>query len=142
MLDSQIDKVIDENEHIILFDGLCNLCSGWVHFLIERDPKEAFKFCSVQSQTGKALLQYLGLSTDQIETMAYFHRGKGYVRSAAFLQLVKRLPSLWPLISIGVYVPEVVRDKLYNHIAKNRYKIAGKRDSCLMPTENNKARFI
>jgi len=142
MTESRKCKVVEENEHIILFDGLCNLCSAWVKFLVNRDPKSVFRFCSVQSSSGKEVLTYLGLSVEQIETMAYVQHGKGFVRSTAFLQVVKKLPAFWPILSVGLYVPAFIRDKIYNQIAKNRYRIAGKRDHCLMPSESDRERFI
>lgn len=142
MVESRACRTVEENEHIILFDGLCNLCSAWVKFLIKRDSKNIFRFCSVQSDTGKDVLTYLGLPIDQIETMAYVHRGRGYVQSTAFLQVVKILPAFWPVLSVGLYVPEFIRDRIYNLIAANRYRIAGKRESCLVLAENNKERFI
>ncbi len=142
MVEPRICSVVKENDHIILFDGLCNLCSAWVNFLIRRDPNGSFRFCSVQSDSGKEVLTYLGLPVDKIETMAYIHCGTGYLRSTAFLQVVRVLPWLWPILSVGLYIPESIRDRIYSLIAKNRYRIAGERESCLMPSENNKERFI
>lgn len=142
MVAEKTPQMIKENDHLILFDVLCNLCSAWVKFLIKRDPEGDFRFCSVQSDSGKEVLRYLELSVDQIETMAYVHRGKGYLRSAAFLQVVRILPAPWPVLSVGLYVPWCIRDRIYNLIAKNRYRIAGNRDSCLIPNEHNRERFI
>ncbi|MFK8050435.1 MAG: thiol-disulfide oxidoreductase DCC family protein [Halioglobus sp.] len=142
MIEARKCKVVEENEHIILFDGLCNLCSAWVKFVVKRDPKSVFRFCSVQSNSGKEVLTYLGLSVEQIETMAYVQHGQGFLRSTAFLQVVKKLSAFWPLLSVGLYVPVFIRDKVYNLIAKNRYRIAGKRDHCLIQAEGDLERFL
>ena len=138
----QIKQLIDDHEHIVLFDGVCNLCSGWVQFLIKRDPNADFVFCPVQSDTGKALLNTIGLPTDHIETMAYIRNGEAFIRSTAFLKIVKKLTAAWPWLSFGLHVPKKFRDSIYNLIAKNRYRIAGKKERCLMPTEDSKARFL
>lgn len=136
------EGLIEDYQHIILFDGVCNLCAGWVHFLVRRDPSGEFHFCSVQSEAGKALLEFIGLPTDQIETMAYVRRGEIYLRSSAFLEIVKKLPSLWPVFSVGLYVPQRFRDWCYDLIAKNRYRIWGRKEQCLVPSGSIKERFI
>lgn len=99
-------------------------------------------FCSVQSREGIGLLAYLGLPTDRIETMAYIDRGRVYLRSTAFFEVMKELPAIWPLLSAGLFVPQVIRDPLYSLIAKNRYRIAGKKYSCFFPTDDIRARFV
>lgn len=131
-----------QNEHIVLFDGVCNLCSGWVQFLIKRDPYAEFSFCSVQSKEGRELIESIGLDSNQIETMAYIRSGQVFLRSTAFLEIVKILPVGWPILSLGLYVPRRFRDWFYNIIARNRYRIAGKKEQCLIPTEELKVRFI
>ena len=133
---------IEDHQHIIVFDGVCNLCSGWVHFIIKRDPSAAFYFCSVQSDAGKALLAFIGLPTDQIETVVYFRSGEVFLRSSACLEIVKALPAGWPILSIGLYIPRVFRDWCYNVIAKNRYRWWGRKTQCLQPSASIKNRFI
>lgn len=133
---------VSEHDHIVLFDGVCHLCSGWVHFLIQRDPGARFSFCSVQSSEGKALLQSVGLDSDDIETMVYVREGQVFLRSTALLEIVKELPAAWPVLAGGLYVPKGFRDAFYTLIARNRYRIAGKKTHCLMPSDDVKARFI
>lgn len=135
-------RLMSEHQHIILFDGVCNLCSAWVEFVVKRDPSSRFHFCSVQSDTGRALLMSNGLPTDSFDTMVYIRHGNVFVRSSAFLEIVKKLPLLWPCLSLALYVPRVIRDTCYNMIAKNRYRLWGKKEQCMVPSAEIKKRFI
>ncbi len=137
-----VEKLIEGRNHIILFDGVCNLCSGWVKFLIQRDSQKRFSFCSVQSPEGKALLTYSGLPTDTIETMAYIQNGQVFVRSMGCLEIVKLLPLPWCWLSVLSVVPNGIRDWVYNRIARNRYKIWGKSSQCLIPSAETQGRFL
>ncbi|WP_037340736.1 thiol-disulfide oxidoreductase DCC family protein [Saccharospirillum impatiens] len=132
---SPIDKCLAANPQIILFDGLCNLCSGWVQFLIARDPAARLRFCSVQSAEGQALLTHIGLHPTRIETMAYIDHGQAYLHSDAFFAVIAELPRPWRWLTLGRYIPRPLRDGLYRLIARNRYRIAGKKDQCLLPSE-------
>jgi len=135
-------QIMASHAHLVLFDGVCNLCSGWVLFLIKRDPCAEISFCAVQTEQGKALLKSIGLATDEIETMAYIRHGEVFLRSTAFLEMTKKLPAAWPCLSVALYLPKRVRDCLYNLIARNRYRIAGKKQHCLIPSDELKSRFI
>jgi predicted DCC family thiol-disulfide oxidoreductase YuxK len=134
---------ITQHSHIILFDGVCNLCSGWVSFIYKRDSSERFKFVSVQSETGKQLLTWCGLPTDYFDTMVYIENGHAHFKSDAFLQIVKWLHLPWTCLSfIGTPLPKLIRDWLYDRIALNRYYLFGKRASCMIPTGQLAARFL
>lgn len=136
------EGIIANHSHIILFDGLCNLCSGWVQFLIRRDPEANFHFCSVQSDVGQALLVAIGLPRHRIETMAYIHHGTVFLRSSAILEVTRKLPWLWPACAIGLIIPVRWRDWCYQRLANNRYRVAGKKNQCMVPSDEIKARFI
>jgi len=142
MVSFDTEQCINNNKHIVLFDGVCNLCSGWVQFLIKRDPNAEIKFCSVQSAEGRALLQSLGLNPENIETMVYIRSGKAFFESTAFLEIAKKLPAAWSVLSAGLWVPAIIRNGMYRAIARNRYRIAGKKTQCLIPSEELKSRFI
>ncbi|GLS26027.1 thiol-disulfide oxidoreductase DCC family protein [Marinibactrum halimedae] len=135
-------EILSNYKHIILFDGLCHLCSGWVQFLIKRDFQKKFSFCSVQSDFGQSILNAIGLSSENIETMVYIRNGDVYIYSDAFFQVIKVLPKPWPLLSIGLIFPSGLRDTVYRFVAKNRYRIAGKRASCFLPSSELKTRFL
>ncbi len=136
-------KVVSENSHIILFDGICNLCTGWVSFVYKRDIAGRFKFVSVQSETGKQLLKWCGLPIDHFETMVCIENGQAYFKSDAFLKIIKYLSLPWPyLSSIGSLVFKPVRDWLYSRIAQNRYRLFGKRSTCMIPGGQLANRFL
>ncbi|MGD8940591.1 MAG: thiol-disulfide oxidoreductase DCC family protein [Gammaproteobacteria bacterium] len=134
--------VVLVHPRIILFDGVCNLCSAWVQFVCRRDPKSTFKFVSVQSETGKTLLAWCGLPTEQYDTMVYIEHGTGYIRSAAFLRIVQHLPFPWPLLAIGSLIPRGIRNWLYDRIALNRYRLFGKTVVCFTPSDELSKRFL
>lgn len=133
---------ITAHPHIILFDGVCNLCAAWVSFVVARDPQQKFKFASVQSPEGQALLTWCGLPTDQFDTMVYIENGQPYYKSTAFLHIIKHFGALWPVLSLGRITPHWPRDWLYDRIASNRYRLFGKREVCLIPTPELMARFL
>ena len=137
-----IAEILNQNPRIILFDEECNLCSAWVRFVCQRDSRDKFKFASVQSDTGKTLLEWSGLPIDHYETMVYVEHSNAYFRSAAFLKIVQYLEFPWPLLITARVIPRPLRDWLYNRIALNRYRLFGKSDSCLIPSKELTKRFL
>jgi len=135
-------SIVKQNERIILFDGVCNLCSGWVQFVYQRESQAHFKFVSVQSETGQMLLQWSGLPTDRYETMVYIEHGQAYFKSDAFLQIVSLLKKPWPLINTGKFIPKFMRDWMYDRVARNRYRLFGRRKLCMLPSKPLKQRFL
>ena len=133
---------IPADKGVILFDGVCNLCSGFVQFTIPRDPKAYYKFVSIQSETGQAILKHFGLSTDEISTVVLVEDGKAYTHSDVGLKMFRRFPGLWPLLYVFWYVPRPIRDAVYNWIARNRYNWFGKSEACWLPTPELKSRFL
>lgn len=132
---SNIDK-------IILFDGYCNLCSGTVNFILKKDRLAKFKFASLQSKSGQELLKRFNLPTEDFESFVYICGEKPYRRSTAALRVFKELGGVWPLLFIFIVVPPFLRDFIYRLIAKTRYKIFGKTNLCMMPSDQFKNRFI
>lgn len=131
-----------DKRHIILFDGACNLCSGWVNFLLKKTAKVDFYFCAVQSESGKKYLRELRMPTDTFDTMVYLCRGRALYKSDALLTVLAQLSWPWRILSVMKLLPQSIRDWLYDRLAKNRYAIAGKRCSCYRPEEHQKNRFI
>lgn len=130
------------SDRIILFDGVCKLCSAWAKFLIKYDRNHTFALATVQSAAGQRLLALHGLPTDTYSTMALIDDNTLYTQSSAFLQVMRLLPLPWPLFTIFYIIPRPIRDWLYDRIALNRYKLFGKFDSCLLPTPDHQKRFI
>jgi predicted DCC family thiol-disulfide oxidoreductase YuxK len=126
---------------LILFDGVCVFCSRWVAFVIARDRQAQFRFLPIQSDGGRELAGRLGISPEAPETSAVVLDGVGYMKSDAALMVLQRLPR-WGLIRIAWLCPRAIRDFVYDRIAKNRYRIFGKLDSCMAPTPDVRMRFV
>lgn len=127
---------------LIIFDGVCNLCNASTNFIIQRDPNALFTFTPVQSDTGIRLLSDLGIDPSDPSTFVLIQNGEVFLKSDAALEIAKHLTGAWPILSYLRFIPNIIRDSIYNLIAKNRYKIMGKRNSCMIPTAEIKARFI
>lgn len=127
---------------IILFDGLCNLCNGSVQFIIKRDRLEVFKFASLQSEIGQSLLKQYGIQNDKIDSIVYIKDDKCLICSSAVLNILKDLGGIWRLWYGFIIIPKCIRDSAYNAIAKSRYKVFGKRESCMIPSERTTNRFL
>ena len=127
---------------IILFDGVCNLCNGLVRFIIKRDKKSAFTFGSLQSENARVILSRSGLKPEYFTSVVYFEGDKVFVRSTAILRMLKELGWAWKVFYIFILLPVPVRDFFYDFIAKNRYKIFGRSDQCMVPTPELKSRFL
>lgn len=129
-------------QKIILFDGVCNLCNGSVIFILEREKHPKFKFASIQSETGKELLEWCGLPKDFNQAVILIDGGRVYLGSTAALKIGQSLKFPWSFLSsAGFIVPNFIRDWVYAQIAKHRYQWFGKRDVCMVPTQELKARF-
>lgn len=113
-----------------------------VQFIIKKDTKERFKFASLQSDVGKAVLLKSGLPTQYFNSLVYIHQGKYFVKSTAVLRVAKALGGLWQLLYIFIFIPKPVRDLIYNVIAKTRYKFFGKCSVCMVPGKDVENRFL
>lgn len=126
---------------IILFDGVCNLCNGAVQFVIKHDPEGKYLFASLQSEEGKRLLQHFQLPQD-LSSFVLIENNKVYIRSTGALKVAKQLKGAIKLLYAFMIVPKFIRDAVYNWIARNRYTWFGKKDECMLPTPELKARFL
>lgn len=138
-----MDQRVSEGS-VVLFDGVCNLCNGAVHFMIDRDPKERLRFASLQSEAGRALLTEhdVALPEGDPDSIVLVTGGRAYDGSGAALRIAARLAFPWPLLSALLVVPWFVRDIVYYVIARNRYRWFGKSEACRVPTPELKKRFL
>ncbi len=127
---------------IILFDGICHLCNGFVAFVIQRDSKARFRFAPLQSEVGKRLLIESGVPLQANESVVLIEAGKGSVESKAVLRTMKILPWPWKLMYGFIVVPRPIRDAVYRWIARNRYRWFGKSESCIVPKTEWRERFL
>ena len=127
---------------VILFDGVCNFCNSSINFVMDRDPSGFFKFGALQSEEGIALLKKAGYQSEYLDSVLLLQDGHVYRDSEAALRITRKMTGLWPLMFGFIIVPRVIRDAVYNWIARNRYRWFGKMDSCRMPTPEIRSRFI
>ena len=130
------------NGPVLLFDGVCNLCTGSVQFILKRDRSRKLKFASLQSEFGIAMLQSLHLPEDHASSLVLIEHGKVYVKSDAALRVSKHLNGMWPIFSVFLIVPSFIINYVYDIVGRNRYKWFGKKDECWMPDPEVEARFI
>jgi predicted DCC family thiol-disulfide oxidoreductase YuxK len=127
---------------IVLFDGLCNLCSASVRFIVARDPAARFRFASLQSPAAQALLAPFGAPATALESVVLLDEGRLYTRSDAALRIARALRPPWPLCTALLAVPRPLRDALYEFVARHRFRWFGRRSACFVPTPELQARFL
>jgi predicted DCC family thiol-disulfide oxidoreductase YuxK len=125
---------------VLLFDGVCTLCNGFVRFVIERDPAGRFQFAPLQSAAARRVL---GAAPQPLpDSLVLVENGRLFTRSTAALRVARGLRFPWPLAYVFVAVPRPVRDWMYDVVARNRYRWFGRRDACMVPTPKLRARFL
>lgn len=128
---------------LILFDGMCNLCNASVIFVLQHERQPIFKFISLQSGVGQRLLSRCGLPADYTQAVILIDKGKIDFGSTAALKIGQTLKFPWAVLSdLGLLVPKLIRDWVYAQIAEHRYRWFGKRDICMVPSEELKKRFL
>jgi len=131
-----------QQEKIILFDGVCNLCSKSVGFVLKNEKLPEIKFASMQSDSGKQVLKTYNLPEDGLQSFVFIENGIVYTKSTAALRVSRYLKGGWSTFYVFMAIPGFIRDALYDLIAANRYRWFGKNDVCILPTSNNQKRFL
>jgi len=134
--------LLKDGETVVLFDGTCKLCNGWAKFIIRHDRLHRIRLATVQSSQGQQLLAWAGLPTDHFNTIVLIADDRFSVRSDAMFEILARLPSPWPWLSVVGFVPGVFRDWAYDWIALNRYKLFGRYDTSRAPLADHPQRFL
>lgn len=127
---------------VILFDGVCNFCNFWVNFILEKDKDNCFRFAALQSEAGQELLKKFNLCTTDFDTFILIEDSNYFSKSTAAFLILKELKTILKIFYPFIYLPKPVRDFFYDVVAKNRYKIFGRRDVCRVPTESERAKFL
>lgn len=134
---------IPSGKKLILFDGVCNLCNDAVLKVIKNDAKNTFLFAPLQSEIGTQVIEHLHINISKIDSIILYEPGVTYeIKSNAALRIMNDFGGLWKLTRILWVFPEVLRNYIYDFIAKNRYKWFGKKESCMIPTPELKAKFL
>lgn len=129
-------------EPIVLFDGVCNLCNGAVQFIIKRDKEKKFRFASLQSESGQKFLNQYGLPTASFNSFVLIVGDRYFIKSTAVLNVLKELGGISKMFYAFIILPKPLRDFVYDLIAKSRYQLFGKNDSCMVPTPDLRQRFL
>ena len=132
-----------ENKKIILFDGVCNLCNSAVQYVIEHDKNDVFMFAALQSDIGKKLMKERGIDASQIDSIILIEQGVAYyTKSTAAIKIARSFGGIWQLAGVFQWIPEKIRDWVYDYIANNRYKWYGRKEACMVPTPELKTKFL
>ncbi len=127
---------------VIIFDGVCNFCNSSVNFIMKRDSGEKFLFTANQNEAGQKILKEHKVDVLNISTFFLLEDSKIYSKSTAALMVAKQLTFPWNLLYGFIIIPAFLRDIIYDFIAKNRYNWFGKKESCRMPSPEERARFL
>jgi predicted DCC family thiol-disulfide oxidoreductase YuxK len=126
---------------ILLFDGVCNFCNDSVNFIIRRDHDKKFKFAPLQSDFGLEMLKRYEIA-DDIDSVVLIEDDQAFLHSTAALRIARNLGGIYSLAFAFIIVPAAIRDFFYKTFAKNRYRLFGKKDMCMMPTPDVRERFL
>lgn len=128
---------------VVLFDGICNLCNGLVQFVIERDPQGRFQFAPLSSEAAARALAGASAPEERPDSLVVIEDGRVYTRSDALLRVGRRLRFPWPIAAYAAsVVPRVIRDRVYDRVARRRYAWFGKREACMAPAPRLRDRFL
>jgi predicted DCC family thiol-disulfide oxidoreductase YuxK len=131
------------NKKIILFDGVCNLCNGFVQFVINHDKNDIFRFVALQTDLGQEIIKKIGLDNKNIDSVVLYESDfRYYIKSNAALEIIKNLGGIFKLLVVLKIFPKFIRDWIYDFIARNRYKWLGKKETCMIPTLELKNKFL
>ncbi|MDG1730432.1 MAG: DCC1-like thiol-disulfide oxidoreductase family protein [Algibacter sp.] len=134
---------VPDNKKLILFDGVCNLCNGAVNYVIKHDKSNLFMFTALQSDIGKKIIEHYNIDTIKLDSILLYTPKKGiHYKSTAALKVASKLGFPINILVIFLIVPKVIRNWVYDFIAKNRYKWYGKKDACMIPTPELKNKFL
>lgn len=129
------------NMNIVLFDGVCNLCNGAVNMLIKHDGNNELYFAAQQTVSGEALLKKYGLN-DNLKTIIFIRNNSIFYKSDAVIEIAKLTTGWTKVLKFAIYIPENIRNWMYNLVANNRYTIFGKRNMCMIPSNQNQNKFL
>ena len=132
----------DDSHPIILFDGHCALCSGWVSFVLRHDRLAVFRLLPAQTRLGDALYRHYDLHHEDYETNILIEDGRAYLKSESAIRMLERLGAPWSAARFGRLIPAALRYRLYDIVARNRLRWFGRREACLISAPRYEDRFL
>ncbi len=134
---------LPKGKKIILFDGVCNLCSSFVQMVIKHDKKDVFRFLPLDSDLGRRILKHIHIDPVKTDSIVLYEPGIAYYyKSDAALEIARNFGGFWNLTTVFKIIPSMLRNPVYDYIARNRYKWYGKKESCWIPTAELKSKFL
>jgi predicted DCC family thiol-disulfide oxidoreductase YuxK len=131
-----------KNKKIILFDGVCNLCNSTVNFIIDKDKNDEFRFAALQSEVGNELQKKFSINPENLNSVILIDEKKVYFQSEAVLRITQELGYPIRFLNWFSFLPTKLKDSVYNLVAHNRYKIFGKKETCLLPSPELEKKFL
>ena len=133
---------IFKGHQIVFFDGVCNLCNASVDFLVQRDVRRRYRYASLQSEIGQFVLRSLNKSASDFDSFVFVVNDTVHIKSGAAIRVVGGLGHFWTLMKLLLVVPPFLRNPVYSFIAKNRYRWFGKKETCRLPTPEERGLFL
>jgi len=134
---------LPNHKQLILFDGVCNLCNSSINYVIKHDKENVFMFAPLQSQTGEEIIKKFNLDTSITDSILLYSQEKGLkIKSTAAIVIASKLGFPRNILSLFLIIPAFIRNWVYDYVANNRYKWYGKKDACMIPTPELKAKFL
>lgn len=131
------------NDRVLVFDGVCVLCSHWVGFVLEHDRQHLYKFAAMQTDIGRRLLTSHGLDPNDPKSFLLLEDGRGYMDTDALIRVLESFGGRWRFVATLIrLMPRFLRDAFYRAIARNRYELFGKHDLCIVPSAQTADRFL
>lgn len=125
---------------VILFDGVCNFCHSSINFILRHDRRNYFRFAPLQSQYGQQLVKKYNLQ--KTDSIILIENERAFIHSTAVLKIAGNLGGIWAVFYVFIIVPRFIRDFFYKLFARNRYKLFGKREQCMIPTPEIRQKFL
>ena len=135
-------RAINDHRHLIIFDGVCHFCNSSVNFIIARDPKGIFAFTPMQSTLAQSLIEQYGVHNVGVDTFLLIKNGRCYIWTDAALEIAYDLTGYWHWFKVCKVVPRPIRDWCYRVFARNRYRLFGRSEHCMVPTPELLERFV
>ena len=131
-----------QKQSIVFFDGVCNLCNGFVQFVLKNEANSCYKFCNLQSDFASNFFKEKQFNSNGIDSVIVFENNQFYIESKAAFKIINKLKWPYKALNVFIIIPKFINNLLYKFIAKNRYKIFGKSNVCWVMNEQTKNRFL